>query len=185
MCYQRNICLKIRCPYSIWMRNCSFSSLSLSWPNFVFKKINLWQMLVGSLYWKVMELGHLGIIKSTVQLPVLKHLLQKICILHIHWFNKLFFSSALCKPFMMKFCVAECVRKMKELVNEKCSKKESKKKKLQRSQINKKNRALDSCSGDLQDLTTVRTLYFSSASLYWPEMTFWVLTVCLWNLSWL
>ncbi|XP_037535143.1 ellis-van Creveld syndrome protein [Nematolebias whitei] len=49
----------------------------------------------------------------------------------------------------------ECVRKMKELVNEKCSKKESKKKKLQRSQINKKSRALDSCSGDLQELTAV------------------------------
>ncbi|XP_017278268.1 ellis-van Creveld syndrome protein [Kryptolebias marmoratus] len=50
----------------------------------------------------------------------------------------------------------ECVRKTKELVNEKCSKKESKKKKLQRSQTNEKNRALElrETHGDLQELTT-------------------------------
>ncbi|XP_013865106.1 ellis-van Creveld syndrome protein isoform X2 [Austrofundulus limnaeus] len=50
----------------------------------------------------------------------------------------------------------ECVRKTKELVNEKCSKKESKKRKLQRSQLSEKNRALEQSEthGDLRELTT-------------------------------
>ncbi|KAM9409033.1 evC complex member EVC [Pholidichthys leucotaenia] len=51
----------------------------------------------------------------------------------------------------------ECTRKTNELVNERCSKKESKRKKLQRSQAKEKNRALNlsQTRSDLQELTEV------------------------------
>ncbi|KAK1901617.1 Ellis-van Creveld syndrome protein like [Dissostichus eleginoides] len=54
-------------------------------------------------------------------------------------------------------CTEECSRKTKELVNEKCSRMESKRKKLLRSQIKEKSRALelDQPHGDIQQLTKV------------------------------
>ncbi|KAJ4926717.1 hypothetical protein JOQ06_014464 [Pogonophryne albipinna] len=54
-------------------------------------------------------------------------------------------------------CTEECTRKTKELVNEKCSRMESKRKKLLRSQIKEKSRALelDQPHGDIQQLTKV------------------------------
>ncbi|XP_033990988.1 ellis-van Creveld syndrome protein [Trematomus bernacchii] len=54
-------------------------------------------------------------------------------------------------------CTEECTRKTKELVNEKCSRMESKRKKLLRSQIKEKSRALelDQPHADIQQLTKV------------------------------
>ncbi|KAI4826604.1 hypothetical protein KUCAC02_030047 [Chaenocephalus aceratus] len=54
-------------------------------------------------------------------------------------------------------CTEECTRKTKELVNEKCSRMESKRKKLLRIQIKEKSRALelDQPHGDIQQLTKV------------------------------
>lgn len=54
----------------------------------------------------------------------------------------------------------ECAKKTKELVNEKCRKKESKKKRLQRSQMNETSRALelDQTDYNLQAQTSVRIL---------------------------
>uniref|UniRef100_A0A1A7X325 Ellis van Creveld syndrome n=2 Tax=Iconisemion striatum TaxID=60296 RepID=A0A1A7X325_9TELE len=51
----------------------------------------------------------------------------------------------------------KCMKKTKELVNKKCSEKESKKKKLQRSQMNERNQVLElgETHGDLQELATV------------------------------
>uniref|UniRef100_A0A1A8JX95 Ellis van Creveld syndrome n=1 Tax=Nothobranchius kuhntae TaxID=321403 RepID=A0A1A8JX95_NOTKU len=51
----------------------------------------------------------------------------------------------------------KCMKKTKELVNKKCSEKESKKKKLQRSQMNERNRVLElgEAHSDLQELATV------------------------------
>ncbi|XP_051271523.1 evC complex member EVC [Dicentrarchus labrax] len=52
-------------------------------------------------------------------------------------------------------CTEECTRKTKELVNDKCSRMESKRKKLLRSQTKEKSRALElrQTHGDLQQLT--------------------------------
>uniref|UniRef100_A0A3Q0SES2 EvC ciliary complex subunit 1 n=1 Tax=Amphilophus citrinellus TaxID=61819 RepID=A0A3Q0SES2_AMPCI len=54
-------------------------------------------------------------------------------------------------------CTEDCMRKTNELVNEKCSRKESKRKKLQRSQSKEKSRALEprQSLSDLQELTKV------------------------------
>ncbi|KAF0035166.1 hypothetical protein F2P81_012924 [Scophthalmus maximus] len=54
-------------------------------------------------------------------------------------------------------CTEECRRKTKELVNDKCSKMESKRKKLQRSQAKEKTQALEltQTHSDLQQLTKV------------------------------
>ncbi|XP_070759048.1 evC complex member EVC [Enoplosus armatus] len=54
-------------------------------------------------------------------------------------------------------CSEECARKTKELVNDKCSRMESKRKKLLRSQTKEKSRALEvrQTHGDLQQLTKV------------------------------
>ncbi|XP_042351685.1 ellis-van Creveld syndrome protein [Plectropomus leopardus] len=54
-------------------------------------------------------------------------------------------------------CTEECTRKMKELVNDKCSRMESKRKKLLRSQTKEKSRALETRPPheDLQQLTKV------------------------------
>ncbi|KAL7408672.1 hypothetical protein ABVT39_027281 [Epinephelus coioides] len=54
-------------------------------------------------------------------------------------------------------CTEECTRKTKELVNDKCSRMESKRKKLMRSQTKEKSRALElrQTHGDLQQLTKV------------------------------
>ncbi|XP_053172161.1 evC complex member EVC [Scomber japonicus] len=54
-------------------------------------------------------------------------------------------------------CTEDCMRKTKELVNEKCSKMESKRKKLQRSQAKEKSCALElkQTHSDLQQLTKV------------------------------
>lgn len=53
--------------------------------------------------------------------------------------------------------VAECTRKTKELVNDKCGRMESKRKKLLRSQTKEKNRALEmnQAHGHLEQLTKV------------------------------
>uniref|UniRef100_A0A3P9KSG1 EvC ciliary complex subunit 1 n=1 Tax=Oryzias latipes TaxID=8090 RepID=A0A3P9KSG1_ORYLA len=52
-------------------------------------------------------------------------------------------------------CTAECKKKTEDLVNEKCSKKESKMKKLQRRHMKEKSRVLEAeqAPSDLQDLT--------------------------------
>ncbi|XP_049894027.1 evC complex member EVC [Epinephelus moara] len=54
-------------------------------------------------------------------------------------------------------CTEECTRKTEELVNDKCSRMESKRKKLMRSQTKEKSRALElrQTHGDLQQLTKV------------------------------
>ncbi|XP_030585488.1 ellis-van Creveld syndrome protein isoform X3 [Archocentrus centrarchus] len=54
-------------------------------------------------------------------------------------------------------CTEDCMRKTNELVSEKCSRKESKRKKLQRSQSKEKSRALElrQSPSDLQELTKV------------------------------
>ncbi|XP_044204715.1 ellis-van Creveld syndrome protein [Thunnus albacares] len=54
-------------------------------------------------------------------------------------------------------CTEDCTRKTKELVNEKCSKMESKRKKLQRSQAKERSRILElkQTHSDLQQLTKV------------------------------
>lgn len=54
-------------------------------------------------------------------------------------------------------CTEECTKKTKELVNDKCSRLESKRKKLLRSQTKEKSRALElrQSPGDLQQLTKV------------------------------
>ncbi|XP_008282721.1 ellis-van Creveld syndrome protein [Stegastes partitus] len=54
-------------------------------------------------------------------------------------------------------CTEECTRKTNELVNEKCRKKESKRKKLQRSQMKERSQTLElrQTQSDLQELTKV------------------------------
>ncbi|KAM4588766.1 evC complex member EVC [Odontesthes bonariensis] len=54
-------------------------------------------------------------------------------------------------------CTDECTRKTKELVNEKCNKKEAKRKKLQRSQMKEKSQTLElrQTHGDLQEFATL------------------------------
>ncbi|XP_026162852.1 ellis-van Creveld syndrome protein [Mastacembelus armatus] len=54
-------------------------------------------------------------------------------------------------------CTEDCMRKIKELVNDKCNKMESKRKKLQKSQIREKTRALElrQTHSDVQQLTKV------------------------------
>ncbi|XP_076604117.1 evC complex member EVC [Chaetodon auriga] len=52
-------------------------------------------------------------------------------------------------------CTEECMRKTKELVNDKRSRMESKRRKLLRSQTKEKNRALEQAHSDLQQLTKV------------------------------
>lgn len=58
------------------------------------------------------------------------------------------------------FYFTECTKKTRELVTEKCRKKESKKKKLQKSQMNERSKALEMglTHCDLQEQTSVRIL---------------------------
>lgn len=79
----------------------------------------------------------------------------------------LFFGKTQPVRVILKFngYVPDCMRKTKELVNEKCSKMESKRKKLQRSQAKEKSSALElkQTHSDLQQLTKVRTFWITVA----------------------
>lgn len=68
-------------------------------------------------------------------------------------------TTQLVNFYRFNLIVAECRRKTKELVNDKCSKMESKRKKLQRSQAKEKTQALEltQTHSDLQQLTKVTT----------------------------